>query len=62
MVTIKTVETVEELRQKIKNAIENGYKLHNSQLRDFLAGNCNSIVLVNKYNEDDFISIYYEGE
>lgn len=57
-----TVRTVKELRQRIKNAMENGYKLYNSQLRDFLAGNCNSIVLVNKYNENDFVSIYYEGE
>ena len=57
-----TVKTIKELRERIKNAMENGYKLYNSQLRDFLVGNCNSIVLVNKYNEDDFISIYYEGE
>ena len=57
-----TVRTVKELKERIKNAMENGYKLHNSQLRDFLVGNCNSIVLVNKYNENDFVQIYYEGE
>lgn len=56
------VRTVKELKERIKNAMENGYKLYNSQLRDFLVGNCNSIVLVNKYNENDFVQIYYEGE
>lgn len=57
-----TVKTVKELKERIKNAMENGYKLCNSQLRDFLVGNCNSIVLVNKQNENDYVYIYYEGE
>ena len=56
-----TVKTITELRKRIKNAMENGYKLYNSQLRDFMVGGCNSIVLVNKYNENDFVQIYYEG-
>lgn len=57
-----TVKTVKELKERIKNAMENGYKLHNSQLRDFMVGGCNSIVLVNKQNENDYVYIYYEGE
>lgn len=56
------VKTITELRQEIKNAMENGYKLYNSQLRDFIVGGCNSIVLVNKYDDKDYVYIYYEGE
>lgn len=51
--------TITELRDKIKELKEEGYKVNRADYFDFLNKNMNTIILTRDWEE---YTIYYEGE